>query len=97
MADLNGHQEWLGDTTTTHHGVAAFDFANVSGCIQSVVGPTHARGVTLCLLMTNVPDLIRVAVVAPIGNSHHSSLSAVIPMTQAVPNLCVSSKVFFYI
>ena len=43
----------------------------------------------------NVPDLVRVAVVAPIGNSDHSSLSAVIPMTQAVPNLCVSSKVFF--
>ena len=28
--------------------------------------------------MTDVPDLIQVAVVAPIGNSDHSSLSAVI-------------------
>ena len=44
--------------------------------------------------MTDVPDLVRVAVVAPIGNSDHSSLSAVISMAQAVPNLCVSSKVF---
>ena len=26
--------------------------------------------------MSDVPDLVRVAVVAPIGNSHHSSLSA---------------------
>ena len=43
--------------------------------------------------MTDVPD-VRVAVVAPIGNSDHSSLSAVISMTQAVPNLCVSIKVF---
>ena len=44
--------------------------------------------------MTDVPDLVRVAVVAPIGNSDHSSLSAVISMAQADPNLCVSRKVF---
>ena len=59
-----------------------------------VVGPTHARGGTLDLMMTDVPDLVRVAIVAPIGNSDHSSLSAVISMAQAVPNLCVSRKVF---
>ena len=59
-----------------------------------VVGPTHARGGTLDLLMTDVPDLVRVAVVEPIGNSDHFSLSAVISMAQAVPNLCVSRKVF---
>ena len=44
--------------------------------------------------MTDVPDLIQVAVLSPIGNSYHSSLSAVILMAQAVPNLCVSRKVF---
>ena len=43
--DLNGHhQEWLGSTTMNRHGVAAFDFATVSGCDQLVVGTTHARG-----------------------------------------------------
>ena len=95
VGDLNGHrQEWLGFTTTNRHGVTAFDFATVSACDQLVVGPTHARGGTLDLLMTEVPDLVRVAVVAPIGNSDHSSLSAVISMAQAVPNLCVSRKVF---
>ena len=95
VGDLNGHhQEWLGSTTKNRHGVAAFDFATVSGCDQLVVGPTHARGVTLDLLMSDVPDLVRVAVVAPIGNSDHSSLSAVISTAQAVPNLCVSRKVF---
>ena len=34
------------------HGVAAFDFATVSGCDQLVVGPAHARGETkddLCI------------------------------------------------
>ena len=43
--------------------------------------------------MTDIPNLVRVAVVAPIGNSDHSSLSAVISMAQAVPNLCVSMKI----
>ena len=95
VGDLNGHhQEWLGSTTTNRHGVGAFDFATVSGCDQLVVGPTHARGGTLDLLMTDVPDLVRVTVVAPIGNSDHSSLSAVISMARVVPNLCVSRKVF---
>ena len=79
--------------TTNRHGVAAFDFATVSGCDQLVVGPTHARGGTLDLRMADVPDLIWDAVVAPIGNSDHSTLSAVISMAQAVPNLCVSMKV----
>ena len=73
VGDLNGHhQEWLGCTTTNRHGVAAFDFATISSCDQLIVGPTHARGGTLDLLMTDVPDPVRVAVVAPIGNSDHS-------------------------
>ena len=69
---------------TNSHGVAAFDFATVSGCDQLVVGPTHARGAILDLVITDVPDLIQVAVVALIGNSDHSSLSAVISTAQAV-------------
>ena len=45
VGDLNGHhQEWLGSTTTNRRGVAAVNFATVSGCDQLVVGPTHARG-----------------------------------------------------
>ena len=86
MGDLNGHhQEWLGSSMTNSHGVAAFDFATVSGCDQLVVGPTHAaRGGILDLLMTDVPDLIQ----------DHSSLSAVISTAQAVPNLCVCRKIF---
>ena len=95
VGDLNGHhQEWLGSTTTNCHGVAAFDFATVSGCYQLAVGRTDACGGTLDLLMTDAPDLVRVSVVVPIGNSDHSSLSAVILLAQAVLNLCVSRKVF---
>ena len=44
--------------------------------------------------MTDAPDLEWVAVVAPIGTSDQFSLSAVIPMAQAVSNLCVSMKIF---
>ena len=84
----------MGSTTTNSHGVAAFDFATVSGCDQLVVGPTHARGGIPDLLMTDAPDLIQVAVVAPIGNSDHSSHPAVISTAQDVPNLCVSRMVF---
>ena len=95
VVDLNGHHwEWLGSTITNRHRVAAFDFATVFGCDQLVVGPTNACGGTLDLLMADVPDQVRVAVVASIGNSDHSSLSAVILMAQVATNLCVSRKVF---
>ena len=41
VGDLNGHhQEWLGATTMNRHGVAALDFATVSGCDQLVIGPS---------------------------------------------------------
>ena len=95
MGDLNGHhQEWLGSTTTNRHGVAALDFTTVSGCDQLVIGPNHARGGTLDLLMTDIPDLVQVAVVAPLDSSDHSSLLTAISMAQAVPGLCVSRKAF---
>ena len=44
--------------------------------------------------MTHVRALLRVAVVAPIGNSVHSTMSAVISIVQAVPDICISRKVF---
>ena len=47
---------------------------------------------TSCMI-TDVLDLVRVAVVAPVDNSHHSSLSAVVSIEQTIPNLCVSKKV----
>ena len=46
--------------------------------------------------MTDVPDLVRVSVVAPLSvtRSDQSSLSAVISMAQAVPNLFSRREVF---
>ena len=93
VSDLNGyHQEWLGSTTTNHHGAAASDFATEHGCDQLIVGPTHAHCGTLDLLMTDVPVLVRVAVVATIGNSDYSSLSAHILMAKAVRNVWLVGK-----
>ena len=66
-------------------------------CLLASMAAVQAEDVRAYFLFVgdlNVPDLVRVAVVAPIGNSDHSSLSAVISMDQAVPNLCVSRKVF---
>ena len=98
MSDLNSnHQEWLGSTITNRHGVATFvatlDFATVSRCDQLVNGLTHAREGTLDLLMTDVPDVVRVAVEAPLSRLDHLSLSIAISMTHVIPNLCVSRRV----
>ena len=87
VGDLNGHhQEWLGSSTTI-----VMVLRPLTSRLCPVVfswfsaRPIHIGGI-LDILMTDVPDLIQVAVVAPIGNSDHSSLSAVISTAQAVPN-----------
>ena len=88
--DFSGHHlEWLHSMTTNRRCVSAFDFANVSGCDQLLVGPTQGGGGTHDLLMTDVPGQERFAVEAPIVNSDHSSLSTVMSIGQAVQILCV--------
>ena len=71
---------WVLLYTTTRHGVTALDFATVSRCDQLVIGPTHGRGGIHDLMMTGVPDIVQVTVVAPHGNSDHSSLSTAVSM-----------------
>ena len=66
----------------------------MSGCDQLLVGPTPARDRTLDLVITDVSDLVGVAVIAPTGNSDHSYRLAVVSLAQATSNLCVS-KIFF--
>ena len=44
--------------------------------------------------MPDFPHQKRVAVVVPIGYSDQSSVTAVISIAQAVPNLCVDRKFF---
>ena len=43
--------------------------------------------------MTDVPDVVQVTFVAPLGNSDHSSLLTAISIAQPLPYLCVSRKV----
>ena len=60
IGDLHGyHKEWLGSSTTKDHGVAAIDFATASSYDQLVIGPTHVRGRTPELIMTDVADLVQ--------------------------------------
>ena len=42
-----------------------------------MIVPTHARIENLDLLMTDVPDLVWVAVVAPLGSSDHGGMITV--------------------
>ena len=70
-----------------------FPDVETSCCDQLVIGPTHACGRTLDLLMTDVPDLVQVAVGAPLGSSDQSSLSIAISLAQAIPNLYFSRRV----
>ena len=79
VGDLNGHrQEWLGpippQKTVMELLLLTLQPSPVVICCM-VVSPTHSRGGTLDLLMTDVPDLVRVAVVASIGNADYSILS----------------------
>ena len=43
-----------------------------------VIGPTHSRVGPVDLLITDVPDIVQVTVLAPRGNSDHSSLISAI-------------------
>ena len=55
----------------TYHGHAAYDFASLSGCEQLVAGATHKSGNRLDLVLTNVPGIIEVNVLPPVGSSDH--------------------------
>ena len=64
VGDLKGHHlEWLDSTTTNCYGVAALDFATVYVCDHLAVGPTNARDGTVDLLLSDVPDLVRVVII----------------------------------
>ena len=69
------HQESLGSTTPNRHMVLQPLTSQLClhGCEQLVIGPIHARGGTLDLLMTDFPDVVRVAVVTLIDKSNHFS------------------------
>ena len=86
VGDLSGHhQEWFGSITTVME--LQLLTSQLSPVAISWLSAQPMNMVEHDLLMTDVPDLVQVAVVAPIGNSDHSSLS-VIAMAEAFLNLC---------
>ena len=56
VGNLNAHhQEWLKSVSPTdHHGIAVFEFTNLSGCIQLTKEPTLNLRSCLDLLLTDV-------------------------------------------
>ena len=95
VGDFNAHHaNWLNSKRTDDHGIAAFDFANVSGCTQLVKGPTHNLGGCLDLVLTDVPDLVSVTVNAPIGSSDHSSIKFSLQLLQSAPVASITKTVF---
>ena len=86
VGDANAHHtEWLRSVTPTDgHGKAALDFCNLSGCTQLVVGSTHNHGNCLDLVMTEVPDVVKVAVGTPLGGSDHSFVGVKLLVNQVV-------------
>ena len=93
VGDFNSHHVEFGSPRTDRSGLAAMDFLSESGCEQLVRGPTHALGGALDLLFTDVPELAKVSVVAPIGSSDHSALSISLEIRQRVPEFTIRREV----
>ena len=80
VGDLNGHnRDWLGCTNRHKSSqiVMVSQPLTLQLCLVAIswLSVRHMHVVEhLTLLMTDVPDLVRVSVVTPIGNSDHSSL-----------------------
>ena len=47
---------------TNRQGIAAFDFANLSGCTKLFKEPTHKLGNCLALLLIDVPGVVDPAI-----------------------------------
>lgn len=94
VGDFNcHHSEWLGSSRTDSHGVAARDFGSLSDCTQLVAGSTHRLGGVLDLVFSDVPDLCKVSVAAPIGRSDHSHLCIDLEITSTLPGFDVARVV----
>ncbi len=94
--DFNAHpREWLESVfPTDSHGRAALEFAIVSGCSQLVAGSTHLAGNRLDIFLTDVPDIVKVTTMAPLGTSDHSAISIQLDLRQNILAYTVTKEVF---
>ena len=75
---------------TDCHDIAAFDFANLSGCTQPIKETTHKLHYWLQRLLTNFPC----AVDPPLGNFDHSSISFSVKIGFKILNITFPRKVY---
>lgn len=96
VGDFNAHhRDWLSSISPTDgHGRAALDFANLSDCEQLVHEPTHTSGNCLDLVLTDVPGVVDVTVLPPIGYSDHSGILLEVQTNSVLPNFSYSRSVF---
>ena len=95
VGDLNAHhRDWLNSVSPTdHHGIAALDFSNITGCDQIVTGATHTSGNRLDLLLTDVGGVVEVQTIAPIGSSDHKGLACRVQLDFPVPDFSITREV----
>ena len=95
IGDLNAHhRDWLDSVSPTdQHGIAALDFADITGCEQLVTGATHASGNCLDLLLTDVGGVVEVQTTSPIGSSDHRGLCCRIQLDFPLPDFTISREV----
>ena len=96
VGDLNvHHQNWLVSVSNTDSaGIAALDFANLSGCDQLVQESTHRSGNCLDLLLTDVPQVVDVKVKPPLGTSDHCIVSFNLKLTFQIPDIRFERRVY---
>ena len=94
----NAHQSKCLESVspTDRYGHDALNFCNLSGCELLVCCPTHIAGDRLYLVMTDVPDIVDVFVVTPMGTSDHCFVSCVhqIEIEQSVQEYNMRSTLF---
>ena len=57
---------------TDCHGIAAFDFSNLSGYTQLIEKSTYKLNNCRNLLLIDVPDVVDLFIDPPLGKSDHS-------------------------
>ena len=98
VGDFNAHhREWHGSVSQTDaHCRALLDFATSSSCQQLVAGPTNSAANPLYLVLTDVPGVVSVVVLPPVGRSDHSSLLLSLNVDQPVMNFTVEKEVYVW-
>ena len=93
VGDVNAHHsEWLGSSKTNLHERDARDLTSSLGC-EMITEPTHIDGGVLDLMLTDVPDGVRVRLGSPIEPLDHSVIFIDVALEQPIPHLVCRQEV----